>query len=388
MQPPNILYKALKMFDAEITRANITTTVCVEESYREMGIDWVILDSSRLLQVVINLLTNSIKFVSYCDVRQITMHVGASTEKPTGKHHALSFIPRAKGRPAVPTRTIGEDDIYLQIAVTDSGQGLTEEEMRILFKRFSQASPKTYSQYGGSGLGLFISREVTELLGGQIGVSSTKGETTFAFFVAAKKIQPSDHDGSRTSSFTNTIGAPGVPSGRHANTDLIEVAERLKSKNISVEGSPSIVSVPPPAKLHILLVEDNLINQKVASQQLRKAGCVVEIANHGEEALAFLEKTTYCAQAAPLSVVLLDIEMPVMDGLTCIRAIRQRQSEGQITGHVPVIAVTANARSEQKAGAVEAGMDAVITKPFRIKELIPQIEALVTSLATGRSSSG
>ena len=77
--------------------------------------------------------------------------------------------------------------LYLQIAVTDTGRGLSDDDMKVLFQRFSQASPKTYKQYGGSGLGLFISRELCELQGGQIGVSSGSGKTTFTFFVRAKR---------------------------------------------------------------------------------------------------------------------------------------------------------------------------------------------------------
>jgi CheY-like chemotaxis protein len=92
------------------------------------------------------------------------------------------------------------------------------------------------------------------------------------------------------------------------------------------------------------------------SQQLRRAGCIVHVANHGLECLEFLDKSTFCGQETPLSIVLLDLEMPTMDGLTCIRHIRERQLSGSILWPVPVIAVTANARSEQIHFAIEAGM--------------------------------
>jgi CheY-like chemotaxis protein len=82
----------------------------------------------------------------------------------------------------------------------------------------------------------------------------------------------------------------------------------------------------------------------------------------------------------PLSIVLLDLEMPTMDGLTCIRHIREKQLRGEILGHVPVIAVTANARSEQINSAIAAGMDEVVTKPFRIPELLPQMRKLVSEV--------
>ena len=101
--------------------------------------------------------------------------------------------------------------------------------------------------------------------------------------------------------------------------------------------------------LSVLVVEDNLVNQRVLAKQLRKMGMSVAVANHGGEALEYLRTTAYCmpGEAPQLSLILMDWEMPVMDGLTCVREIRKLEDEGVIKGHVPVIAVTANVRSEQ-----------------------------------------
>jgi CheY-like chemotaxis protein len=113
---------------------------------------------------------------------------------------------------------------------------------------------------------------------------------------------------------------------------------------------------------HILLVEDNVINQKVLSKQLRKTGCTVYVANHGLEALDFLATTTLWNDGSldenrnELSIILMDLEMPIMDGLTCTRKIRDLEREGKLKWHVPIIAVTANARGEQIDRATEAGM--------------------------------
>jgi CheY-like chemotaxis protein len=128
-----------------------------------------------------------------------------------------------------------------------------------------------------------------------------------------------------------------------------------------------------------------VINAKVMSKQLRKLGCEVNVAENGLEALNYLATTTYQPGAegsAPLSMILLDIEMPIMDGLTCIRRIRGLELSGEVSGHVPVIAITANARNEQIAAAIDAGMDSVVTKPFTIKDLVPQMEALVDTWST------
>lgn len=114
-----------------------------------------------------------------------------------------------------------------------------------------------------------------------------------------------------------------------------------------------------PSELAILVVEDNLVNQKVLCKQLHTLGCTVYVANHGVEALDIIKTTMFwrgAAQGVPLSVVLMDIEMPIMDGLTCTRAIRTLQRQGSIVGHVPIIAVSANARGEQQAAAKAAGV--------------------------------
>lgn len=113
------------------------------------------------------------------------------------------------------------------------------------------------------------------------------------------------------------------------------------------------------------------------AQQLRRIGCTVHVANHGMEALSFLASTNFQRGYTPLSIVLMDIEMPVMDGLTCTRRIRQLEDTGEIFRRVPIIAVTANARNQQIADALKAGVDEVVTKPFRIPELLPRMEALV-----------
>lgn len=113
-------------------------------------------------------------------------------------------------------------------------------------------------------------------------------------------------------------------------------------------------------KLAILVVEDNLVNQRVLCQQLRTYGHDVYAANHGGEALDFLQESEFWKDQAGtgkhLSLVLMDTEMPTMDGLTCVRKIRELQSQGSITKHVPIISVTANARSEQINLAIAAGM--------------------------------
>ena len=403
VQPPLLLERAVKMYEAELARADIKLVVRTEPSYTELNLDWVVLDSSRLLQVIINLLTNAIKFTQYSDHREITVCLGASLDRPTGKHHKVNFIPVKQGRSTHAVRAdLGDgEDLFLQIAVSDTGRGLSEEEMKVLFQRFSQANPKTYKQYGGSGLGLFISRELAELQGGQIGVCCDDGKTTFSFFVKTKRLVTdtvSDvvpHPSSP--SFSSSSASPMVYTRRgstllnppntttdqnHSNGTAATLSpDRRPVQNGEKQPETKVVKdAAANDLLHVLIVEDNLINQKVMSQQLRRAGCTVHVVNHGLECLEFLEQSAFCSAQTPLSIILLDLEMPTMDGLTCIRHIRQQQLTGKINSHVPVIAVTANARSEQISGAIEAGMDQVVTKPFRIPELMPQMHSLVNEV--------
>jgi CheY-like chemotaxis protein len=169
---------------------------------------------------------------------------------------------------------------------------------------------------------------------------------------------------------------------------------------------------PTLPTLHVLVVEDNLVNQRVLAKQLRNMGCIVSVANHGREALAFLKRTTYwnrnvpasyptsrrtssntsCTEPPPesdaeipleLSLVLMDWEMPVMNGLEAVTHIRQMESEGMLKGRVPVIGVTANVREQQVRTAMEAGMDDVVGKPFRIAELVVRMRILIGGKGSG-----
>jgi CheY-like chemotaxis protein len=136
-----------------------------------------------------------------------------------------------------------------------------------------------------------------------------------------------------------------------------------KAANITLNGSAtSPSSSRGEARRKVLIIEDNLVNQRVLQKQLEKLGTEVHLANHGGEALDKLQQSTYWTEGdsssgrLELGVLLMDQEMPVMDGLTCTKRIRELENEGKLTGHIPIIAVTANARAEQVQTALEAGM--------------------------------
>jgi CheY-like chemotaxis protein len=134
-------------------------------------------------------------------------------------------------------------------------------------------------------------------------------------------------------------------------------------------------------RLHVLVVEGNLVNQKVLVKQLTKAGCVTSTADNGIWALKHLAKTRFCVtDGIPLNIVLMDCEMPEMDGLTCCRKIREMEQREEVMMHVPIIAVTANIRGGQMDDAKDAGMDDVVGKPFRIPDLLTKMRELLKKL--------
>lgn len=383
VQPLNVVQTALKMYEGEVQTAGITMEFVVSDSFKELDIDWVKLDPSRILQVLINLTTNAIKFTTTENKRTITVILAASRGRPSAdKEPLVNFFPTRSKRI---DQTKGPDwgdgeEVYLQFAVQDTGRGLNDEEKKLLFQRFSQASPRTHVQYGGSGLGLFISRELTELQGGEIGVASEAGKgSTFAFYVKCRKTTPP----------TDSAEQLPISLGR-------QISDAKTRPRIEVTRIKDFASTPPPmtvpdsvrqnwADLRVLIVEDNIVNQRVLQKQLKSQGITVHVANHGGEALDKLRESQYWCKSGPdvvdLGVLLMDQEMPVMDGLQCTRRIREWEEGGLLRKHVPIIAVTANARSEQIAALLAAGMDDVVSKPFRIMELIPKIEELTARFA-------
>jgi signal transduction histidine kinase/CheY-like chemotaxis protein len=379
VQLESIARDAVKMFEGEAKSAGVDLHFRLEESYKKARTKNVSLDPTRVLQILINLLTNAIKFTRLEETRRISVSLGVSLEQPSqngdGRVTFLRMSEATEAKSLLADWEKGEI-VYVIFSVQDTGRGLSDAEHKLLFARFSQASPRTHIDYGGSGLGLFISRCLSEMHGGAIAFASTPGVgSTFSFYVKTRKSKPPrlERSGSNVAVDPSIRTEINPPNQRHRD-----------------QITPPIPSSMPLEKeiansdLHILVVEDNLVNQRVLTKQLRNLGINVAVANHGGEALEHLRSTNYCigdarattdsldatnAPANNLSLILMDWEMPVMDGLTCVRNIRQLQRDGIVHGHVPVIAVTANARSEQVTVALEAGMDDVISKPFRIPEL-------------------
>ena len=231
--------------------------------------------------------------------------------------NAVKFT--TSGAVTVRVRTIEEDDVKCNLLfdVQDSGIGMSEDEIASLFQPFHQADTSTTREYGGTGLGLAICKRLVEQMGGEIGVESRKGQGSRFWFV----VQAEKHV------------MPALP---HAATD----EDQQQSDQQACKGAT------------ILLVEDNVFNQQVAGEFLEAVGARVCIADNGQEALDMLRRET-------VDGVLMDVQMPVMDGLEATKRIRGNPALADIW----VIAMTANTSAQDRERCLAAGMNDFITKP-------------------------
>jgi CheY-like chemotaxis protein len=223
------------------------------------------------------------------------------------------------------------DGSELRFAVEDSGIGLSPEGIAKLFQRYAQAESGTTRQYGGTGLGLVISRKLAELMGGEMTVESAGAGcgSTFRFSIHA----PATTLGTKPAA-TKTVVDPAM-AARHP--------------------------------LRILLTEDNLVNQKLAMRLLLQMGYRADLAVNGIEAIASIERECY-------DVVLMDVQMPEMDGLDASRTITTRWSAGE---RPRIVAMTANAMQGDRERCVAAGMDDYVTKPIRVDALVDALLAVL-----------
>jgi CheY-like chemotaxis protein len=392
--PAKVTASTFKMFEGLAEKHKIELSSARADGIDELrDIHTILIDESRLMQILINLIGNAIKFTADEPVRKISIVHGVRATMPSqletqfGELRWVSSVGTKTSTPAPLGSPGNVKKLYAYFVVEDTGIGMTSEEMARLFHRFSQAQSKTHITYGGSGLGLYICKELAQMQGGGIGVASRRGGgSTFVVYLETEAAPAPKQLGDARDLMTTMLSTANGSARSHPssmNSILREIPDATDR--------PKEAAAAEPEEIHVLLVEDNLINQKVLARQLRKATCTVSIANHGAEALAILEQSTYWNQQAPngvpadhapkpipLQVILMDIEMPVMDGVQCTKQIRLLQSEGIVTGHVPIIATTANARQEQKDKVFAAGVDRILVKPFSIDDLMLSIRELIT----------
>ncbi|XPS97331.1 hypothetical protein M3J09_006565 [Ascochyta lentis] len=372
---PIRLYKGiLELFTPEIRASGMNTNFRVGESYNRLELKRVMIDPHRVTQIVINLLSNAIKFTKKGKRRDLEMTLDAHLEEPANKPMGTRYVPSGAQHhdPTNPSEWGQGEALYLSFSVKDSGLGMTPEEASSLFQKFSQASPRTHAQFGGSGLGLYISRNLAELHGGRIGLSSQAGfGSTFEFYVRVRRDQTAEL------AVTPVDRPPPILDLQHMHMTSPALQHVVPENQASEPPPPPSSSSSPASKPTILIVEDNLINQRLLGKLIAKNGYATLTANNGEEALSALSTSTWNpaytqthSNAQRLDLVLCDIEMPIMDGKTCVRRVRQLQREGNLGTGIPMVAITGNARAEQVLEMKRCGFDDVVTKPYQVGRLL------------------
>ena len=354
-KPKSIAQKTLKIFETPAHSNDIALAIRPDKSLDKLGVEWVNMDPSRVLQILINLITNAIKFTAtQPNQRSITITIGASLHPPKAFGH-VEFVPAVSKRKDLTENShdwgTGEQ-IYIHFSVEDTGRGLTDEEKTQLFLRFSQASRHTHLTYGGSGLGLFICRQLAELQGGEIGVASTAGVgSTFAFYIKARR----------------TTTPPEEPNQPKLKTREPQSTKPSISRSLSNQAPVANMSnqspAPQAAKPTVLVVEDNKLNQTILAKTLTTMGCNVHLTDDGSQCIERLKQSNFWKDAPitdasriMIDIILMDQQMPVMDGMEATKKIREYQHTGEIVAHVPIICTTGNARDEYREAAQQAGM--------------------------------
>ena len=250
--------------------------------------------------------------------------------------NAIKFTDKGGVTVKVGPTNVSPHEITLEFIISDTGVGIEPEWQESVFNPFSQADASTTRRFGGTGLGLAISRNLVQMMGGDISLESRPGEGSVFRFTAI-------------------LGLPGEES-------------RAKSRPVG-EPDDFTAVLKPSRKLMILVAEDNPVNQKLTVRLLEKLGHQAVLANNGAEALTKFEDSG-------CDLIMMDVQMPVMDGLQATEAIRDR--EKKTGGRIPIVALTAHAMKGDRERFFEAGMDAYLAKPINSRELFEMIEKLVT----------
>jgi signal transduction histidine kinase len=276
-------------------------------------------DAGRLRQVILNLLGNALKFT---EEGEVSVTAGLSMEPDWFG---------VGGR------------IELKFDIADTGIGIPEEKQRRIFDAFTQADSSITRRYGGTGLGLAIVTALVQQMGGVIQVKSREGEgSTFSFTLPVDVFQEEKEAGLCGPVIATCTG----------EEEMVISSSRFGSME---EGR------------RVLIVEDNPVNQRVAETMLRCGGYHVTVVDNGKEALGAVQRQTF-------DLVLMDVQMPEMDGLEATRRIRLLD---QVIGRLPIVAMTAHVMKGDRERCIEAGMDHYLAKPFHKHELLEVVERFV-----------
>ena len=282
----------------------------------------VLADDQRLRQILLNLMSNAVKF---CDRGQVSLEVRADT--------AATSVP---GR------------VALALVVRDSGIGIDDATLALLFHRFTQGDASTSRRYGGSGLGLEISRNLARLMGGDIAVQSAPGEG--AEFTLRLSLELAGEPAAATTETTEATA-----------WDVVAAASEPADADPPLEADPAepVEPVERPQALELLVVDDHPTNRKYMAGLLGQMGHRVRLASDGAQAVAEVRKR-------PPDLVFMDLHMPVQDGEQATRALRALPMP---VCSVPIVALTADAFPETRVRVIAAGMDSFLSKPVQSQEI-------------------
>ncbi|MFZ2324189.1 MAG: response regulator [Ignavibacteriaceae bacterium] len=274
-------------------------------------------DPTKLRQIYLNLLSNAIKFTQQGEIKI-----------------------------AVTLESLENGCVRVHNAIVDTGIGIPADKINELFKPFSQIDGTEGKNFGGTGLGLVICKEFTNLMKGDISVRSIEGQgSQFNFSVVLKK-QP--FTANQRQEVSRSVSNVGIVSAQFLEANLKKYSEKRK-------------------KIQILLAEDNLINQKVVIRMLSSAGYQADAVMNGEQAVRVFGQKNY-------DLILMDVQMPEMDGFTATKKIREMEPP---KNNVPIIAITAHALVGDREKCIEAGMNDYISKPVVAKEIVMLIDKLL-----------
>lgn len=311
----------------------------------------VIGDPGRVRQIITNLLTNSIKFTNQGYVR-----FSVTKEKETA------------------------DTILVRFVIEDTGIGIQEDVRQKLFQPFSQGDASTARKFGGTGLGLTICKNLLDLMRGRITLESSVGSgTTATFWIPFHKPQGArDHSVVRTGVIPDRLQsemsiscnssefdqATGTSPGSD-NTGLSALRRRHSVRLPNIEQD---LPRAERARMHVLVVEDNPINQQIATKTISKLGFQVTAAWNGKEALDYLMATSEGRNTKP-DIILMDVQMPIIDGYKCTHLLRHHMPYKPLVQDVPIVAMTASAIQGDREKCKKAGMDDYLAKPVTMSIL-------------------
>jgi signal transduction histidine kinase/CheY-like chemotaxis protein len=283
-------------------------------------------DPFRLRQVLNNLISNALKFTTEGGISLMVERNPSPENAPEG---------------------------LLRFSVRDSGMGVPREQQSVIFEPFTQGDQSTSRKFGGTGLGLAICKRLVTMMGGQIGVDSAEGIGSIFWFTLP--LEESD---------ARDVAEPGSPSA-DASVHTPPPASTAPPRDAQPARHPADATASSREyAADVLIVEDNEVNQLVTTGMLRRLGYTSEIAADGHSALEKLGTKRY-------GVVLMDMQMPGMDGVEATRAWREREDPGS---RLPIIAMTANVLSSDREICIDAGMDDFIGKPVHMDELRSKLE--------------